>query len=98
MTTLLRIHTPHFGYAFLAALLALLSAGYADITGFDQANFTLNGNAHAANAPIISEGVLTLTSASDSQATSAFFNEPQTIDNFTASFTYDFLNGSSNPE
>ncbi|MGV3531811.1 MAG: lectin-like domain-containing protein [Chthoniobacteraceae bacterium] len=86
------------GCAILAASISALTAR-ADISGIDPANFTLNANPEATTAgvPNITGGVLNLTSATNGQATSAYFNTAQAVDNFTASFTYDFLNGSGNP-
>ena len=61
-------------------------AARADINGFDPATFTVNNNASGQAA--ISGGTLTITTAVNSQASSAFNNTPQNIGNFTANFTY----------
>jgi len=88
--------------AVLAGLMA--SPAMADIAGFTQAglggeDYTLNANAEAAGAgvPSITSGVLKATSNVNSQATSAWYNTPQNITNFTASFTYDMGLGSASP-
>lgn len=88
-----------FAPAILAVSIAFANAALADITGFNPSNYTLNANPDAitAGVPNITGGILNLTTAANSQATSAFFNTAQTVTNFTASFTYDFLNGSGNP-
>lgn len=94
-----RAASHRLAFAILTSSIASLSLAQADITGFDAATFTLNASpeAVAGGAPTISNGVLNLTTAANGEATSAFFNTAQTITNFTASFTYDFLNGSGNP-
>jgi hypothetical protein len=45
----------------------------------------------------MSPGILNLTSANNNEATSAWFNTPQGVTNFTANFTYNFLGGTVNP-
>jgi hypothetical protein len=76
----------------------------ADIAGFTQVgagptDYTVNASlpAQGAGVPNISGGVLNLTTAGNDQATTAWFNTPQSVSNFTASFTYDFLGGTTNP-
>jgi hypothetical protein len=77
---------------------------HAQITGFTQAgvgpnDYTLNGNLEATNAgrPAIVGGELLLTSAANGEATSAWYNTPQALGNFTASFTYNFITGTPTP-
>lgn len=88
--------------------LAIVPCAEADITGITQVgaganDYTVNGStaAQAAGVPNITAGVpsniLNLTSAGNDQATSAWFNTPQSVTNFTASFTYDFLSGTATP-
>jgi hypothetical protein len=48
-------------------------------------NWTLNNNG---DQPTINDNVLTLTTNGATEACSAFFNTPQSIESFTASFTY----------
>jgi hypothetical protein len=48
-------------------------------------NWTLNNNN---DQPTITDNVLTLTTNGPIEASSAFFNIPQSIDSFTASYTY----------
>jgi hypothetical protein len=91
--------TGRLAAAILVSSIATISAARADISGFSPSTFTLNANAEAiaAGAPTIVGSTLNLTTAANSEATSAWFNTPQTITNFTATFTYDFLSGSGNP-
>lgn len=84
--------------------LAVVPCAEADITGITQVgagpnDYTTNASlpAQGAGVPNITAGVLNLTSAANDQATSAWFNTPQSVTNFTASFTYDFLGGTTNP-
>ncbi len=84
----------------MAGLLATAGpvlAGFAPgISGFgDGSAFTLTGYTQDAsgnitdnNAPTISSGTLTLTTASAGEARAAFFNFPQATNNFTAGFTF----------
>jgi hypothetical protein len=51
----------------------------------------------AAGVPNITGGVLNLTAATNDNATSAWFNTAQSVSNFTASFTYDFISGTATP-
>jgi hypothetical protein len=80
--------------------LSIVPAVQADITGFTQAgvgptDYTLNTN--TAGIPTITSGTLNLTTAANGEATSAWFNTAQTLSNFTAAFTYDFVNGTAPP-
>ena len=91
-------------WAACAVAAALAPAALADIAGFTQGgagatDYTLNGNTEATTAgvPSITAGVLKATSNANSQATSAFYNTPQSITNWTASFVYDLGLGSANP-
>lgn len=84
--------------------LTIVPGADADILGFTQAgagpnDYTLNASlpAQGAGVPNITGGILNLTSAANDQATSAWFNTPQSVTNFTATFTYDFLGGTTNP-
>src|SRR5688500_5366838 len=79
-----------------AALGLMSGSARADIPGFTQGgvggtDFTLNGNPAAVTAglPSITGGVLRSTSNVGNLATSAFFNTPQDVTNFTVSFLYD---------
>jgi hypothetical protein len=68
---------------------------HADITGFgDFSNFTVNV-ADTGSAPTVSGGTIHLTSGAD-ESRSIFCDTPQSISEFTASFTYQELNGSTN--
>lgn len=84
--------------------MAAASPAWADIAGFTQAgvgpnDFTLNANAQALaqGVPNISGGVLNLTTNNQSEASSAFFNTPQAINNWTATYTYTKGVGTANP-
>jgi hypothetical protein len=83
-----------------AALGSLLFTGHAmaDITGFgDGSGFTLNGydqdgvtgDVINTNDPAtISGGVLTITNVTEAQGRSAFYNTPQNVHGFAASFVF----------
>jgi hypothetical protein len=83
-------------YSLLIASLAFAaSSAHADINGFgDGSNYTLAGYTTSGstivnfNPPTISSGVLTITTASDSEARSAFYNIAQPNGAFVASFVY----------
>lgn len=84
--------------------LAIVPCAEADISGITQVgagpnDYTINASldAQGAGVPNITGGILNLTSAANNQATTAWFNTPQSVTNFTASFTYDFLGGTTNP-
>lgn len=47
--------------------------------------------------PSIVNNELLLTTAANGEATSAFFNTAQAVNNFTASFTYNFISGTTPP-
>jgi hypothetical protein len=81
-------------HLFLACILTLLagvlapSAAHADIFGFgDFSDFTVNQN-DAGNGPTVSNGTILLTNAA-AESRSIFFNTPQNVSQFTASFTYE---------
>ena len=83
-----------FSAAFVPALMALTGlAGPAlaqtGINGFNNGTgFTANAT-NAPGLPAVSGGSLTLTDDNPNfEATSFFFNTPQTISTFTASFSY----------
>jgi hypothetical protein len=79
-----------------AALALMPTVAIADISGFgDFSAFTLNQNDGAA-APTLSPGTIRLTNQSLVEARSIFANVPQDISQFSASFTYQVLNGLSN--
>ena len=92
-------------FAAVAAVLGLASTGFADISGFgDGSGYTLTGYTQDAsgnitdnNAPTITSGTLTLTTASAGEARAAFFNTPQSIINFTVGFTFQMDPNSSGP-
>ena len=80
--------------------LSIIPSLRADIAGFTQAgagptDYTLNSN--TAGVPTITAGELLLTTAANSEATSAFYNSLQGLGNFTTSFTYNFLSGTNPP-
>ena len=83
-------------FATVAAVLSVPGTGFADISGFGNGTgYTLtgytqdaNGNITDNNAPTISSGTLTLTTAGAGEARAAFFNTPQSISNFTVGFTF----------
>jgi len=91
--------------AACAAGLAIVPSTHADITapGFSQqgvgaTDWTLNRDAaNPAGIPSITTNVLTLTTNANSEASSAWFNTAQSLSNFTAQFTYNFVNGSAPP-
>ena len=85
------------------AVLSVAGTGFADVSGFgsgisgfgDGASYTLTGYTQDANgnitdnsAPTITSGALTITTAGAGEARAAFFNTPQSISSFTASFTF----------
>ena len=82
----------------LLAVMALSARpSFAQITGFgDGSNFTLNGYdqdnlgniINTNDLPTISGGTLTITNLTQAQGRSAFFNTPQNISSFIASFTF----------
>jgi Legume lectin domain len=87
--------------SILLGLLAVMALSTrpasAQITGFgDGSNFTLNGYdqdnlgniINTNDPPTISGGTLTITNLTQAQGRSAFFNTPQNISSFIASFTY----------
>ena len=84
--------------------LSIVPSMQAQIAGFTSegpgpTQFTLNENAEALaqGRPAIVGTELLLTSAHNSEATSAFYNTAQALSNFTASFTYSFLSGTAVP-
>jgi hypothetical protein len=84
--------------------LTIIPCADADIAGFTQigvgaTDYTINASlaAQGAGVPNITAGELNLTSANNDEATSAWFNTAQGVSNFTASFTYNFLGGTTNP-
>lgn len=76
--------------AILILGLAVLSApagAQVAISGFgDGTNFTMNGNG---TLPTISGGVLTITDGNGYEAHSVFYNAPQTIGLFEATFVFE---------
>ena len=82
----------------LLAVMALSARpSFAQITGFgDGSNFTLSGYdqdnsgniINTNDPPTISSGTLTITNLTQAQGRSAFFNTPQNISSFIASFTF----------
>ncbi|MBN2474266.1 MAG: PEP-CTERM sorting domain-containing protein [Pirellulales bacterium] len=72
-----------------------------DIAGFgDGSNFTLNRNVETPEGvpgidPVTS--VLEITTAANSQATSAFYNDPQDIRAFHVEFDYQLIDGTADP-
>jgi Legume lectin domain len=91
----------------LLAVVALSARpGFSQITGFgDGSNFTLNGYdqdnlgniINTNDPPIISGGTLTITNLTQAQGRSAFFNTPQNLSSFTASFTFQNLVADQSP-
>jgi|GEM_PF-4527083 len=87
------------------AVLSVAGTGFADISGFGSGSgYTLTGytqdafgNITDTNAPTITSGALTITTASAGEARAAFFNTPQSISSFTASFTFQMDPTSSGP-
>jgi Bacterial lectin/PA14 domain/PEP-CTERM motif len=83
--------------------LTIVPCAEADIAGFTQVgagptDYTINASPTTpTGVPNITGGILNLTTAANDEATSAWFNTPQSVSNFTASFTYDFLGGTTNP-
>jgi len=89
--------------AACAAGLSIVPSAKADIGNFSKegvgaTDWTLNrAAANPAGVPSITSNVLNITTAAGSEASSAWFNTAQQLSNFTASFTYDFLNGGAPP-
>src|SRR4051794_12256527 len=94
-------------YAVMLAAAAVPMAlqarnAFADIFGFgdgtSSTGWQLNGSA-VATPPATGTAVtdLQMTPALNGQAGSAFYDQAQRVDNFTASFHYAALNGSGNP-
>jgi hypothetical protein len=74
------------------AFLILPFTACADIGGFgDFSQYTVNQSDGSAG-PTISNGAIHLTTRSPFEDRSIFFNTPQSIGSFTASFTYQALN------
>jgi hypothetical protein len=70
----------------LAALVPVMA--HADINGFGNfSQFTVN-QFDSGSAPAISPGAIHLTSQANGEDRSIFFNTPQNISGFTATFTY----------
>lgn len=79
-------------FAFSCAVI-LSSAVHADIIGFGNfAGFTIN-QADVSAAPTVSPGTIQLTNLVNTESRSIFANVPQNISQFTASFTYQSLDG-----
>lgn len=87
------------GLSIVPAMHAQIAAPGFTTAGPGPTEWTLNGNAAAlaAGRPAIVANELLLTAATDSNATSAWYNTPQALSNFTANFTYNFLNGTATP-
>jgi len=66
-------------------------------SGAGATDWTLNGSpqALAAGAPNITGNQLQITTPNNDEATSAFYNTKQTVNNFVANFDYQFTAGSS---
>jgi len=83
------------GCILAPAVLAFLAFPFparADIGGFgDFSQFTVNQSDGSAG-PTISNGTIHLTTRSPFEDRSIFYNTPQSIGNFTTSFTYQALN------
>ncbi|MHB1767206.1 MAG: PEP-CTERM sorting domain-containing protein [Phycisphaerae bacterium] len=83
----------------LATITAVASAGMtslasADITGFGNGSgWTFNSQLTPNGVPGVSGGVLTVTQASNSETSSAFYNSQQAIGHFSAAFTYQNVSG-----
>jgi hypothetical protein len=90
-------------------LLSFAGTGFAitsfGISGFGNGSFyslsgytqDASGNITDSNAPTISSGALTLTTASPGEARAAFFDFSQPISSFTAGFTFQMASASSGP-
>ncbi len=99
------VSAPTFVFLAAAGLLAAAGPATADISGFGNGvGYTLTGytqddlgNIINTTAPTISNGALTITTAAAGEARAAFFNTPQTIHNFTATFTFQMDPSSSGP-
>lgn len=83
------------GLSIVPSLLADIAAPGFTQAGVGPTDWTLNGIANG--APDIASNQLTITTAFNGEATSAWFNTAQGVSNFTASFTYNFLGGTVNP-
>ena len=81
----------------LSSLLFICTEARADILGFgDFSGFTLNiAPGDGGPLPTISPGKIKLTTNSIAEARSIFYNVPQPITQFTASFTYQAVNGNA---
>ena len=104
LLTKVKSHNWALAAAAAFAGLSIVPSMRADIAGFteggpDPTDYSLNGNvdALAHGRPTIVGGELLLTAAQNNEATSAFYNTAQALNNFTASFTYNFLSGTATP-
>jgi hypothetical protein len=83
--------TSHYKNGIALAVLlttALMpSHAFAQISGFNTLNYTLNGGA------TINNNVLAITDGGGSEARSAFFNTKQVVTGFVAQFTYQEIGG-----
>ena len=80
--------------ALLGAMLCS-AAARADILGFGNfTNFTLPPNqTDGSSAPAVSPGMIHLTNNGGGEARSIFYDVPQSVSQFTASFTYQAVGG-----
>ena len=87
------------GLSIVPAVQADIAApGFNNGEGAGANQWTLNrAAANPAGVPSIAANVLTLTTNANNEGSSAWYNTAQGINNFTAQFTYTFVNGSSPP-
>lgn len=85
------------GLAAIACILTLPGLAQAGITGFgDFSGFTFNkGPLDSGPSPNIAPGQIEITDNAGNETRSLFYNVPQPISSFTASFTYREVGGSS---
>jgi hypothetical protein len=88
MLQILEVQPALFRRVFVAAALLCAADARADILGFgDFSGFTVN-QADALAGPTVSPGIIKLTNGAAGESRSIFYNTPQGVAAFTASFTY----------
>jgi hypothetical protein len=88
----------HWRAELLAAVLGVVApvVTHASIVGFgDFSQFTINKNDSGSAPTFPASGTIQLVNGSN-EARSIFFNTPQAVSQFTASFTYQVINGAQN--
>lgn len=78
-----------FALGLVAGMLLIVSFARADIVGFKNGDPNVWSSAHAASGdpPLFSGTTLTITTDAGNEQNSAFYNNPQIVTGFTATFT-----------